>query len=92
MFKFEIFIIHESVVYMPALLLWFVCLAIRTFGGIDNTLSLLISYFLSLVPTAVAQDVRAQPWNATACLVHWIPVEENIDYLKGTLGGYRVSA
>ena len=42
------------------------------------------------VPTAIAQDVRAQPYNATACLVHWIPVEDDVTYLKGRLGGYRV--
>ena len=43
------------------------------------------------VPTAIAMDVRAQPYNATACLVHWIPVEDDVTYLKGKLGGYRVS-
>lgn len=43
------------------------------------------------LPTIVAQNVLAQPLNATACIVHWEPVDDNRDNLKGKLGGYRVS-
>lgn len=42
------------------------------------------------VPTVIAQNVRAQPFNSTACLVHWEPVEDSRDHIKGKLGGYRV--
>ncbi|ELT90327.1 hypothetical protein CAPTEDRAFT_180331 [Capitella teleta] len=43
------------------------------------------------LPTVIAQNVRAQPFNSTACLVHWEPVEDSRDHIKGKLGGYRLS-
>lgn len=43
------------------------------------------------VPDTTAKDVRAQPFNATACTVHWIPVLDTREKLRGKLRGYRVS-
>ena len=42
------------------------------------------------VPKAQASNVRAQPFNSTACLVTWDPVEDTIESVYGKLGGYRV--
>jgi len=43
------------------------------------------------MPTVIAQNVRAQPYNATACLVHWEPVPDTREHIRGKLGGYRLS-
>lgn len=43
------------------------------------------------VPAAIASNVQAQPYNSTACMVNWNPVDEDINYIKGKLGGYRVN-
>ncbi len=43
------------------------------------------------VPNAQASNVRAQPFNSTACLVTWEPVEDTREAVNGKLGGYRVS-
>src|SRR6218665_2321017 len=39
----------------------------------------------------IAQNFLAQPLNSTACIVHWEPVDDNRENLRGKLGGYRVS-
>ncbi|CAD5115430.1 DgyrCDS4405 [Dimorphilus gyrociliatus] len=55
-------------------------------------LSEIVEIYSSMsVPVITAEDVRAQPFNATACIVHWIPVTDSREKLKGKLGGYRIS-
>ena len=48
-------------------------------------------YCVTVVPTATAENVQAEPFNATACYVQWEPVSDTVENLKGKLGGYRVS-
>src|SRR6218665_4157345 len=47
--------------------------------------------FCLSVPPITAQNILAQPLNSTACIVHWEPVDDNRENLRGKLGGYRVS-
>ena len=42
------------------------------------------------MPAATVMNVKAQPYNSTACVVNWEPVEDTRKTLKGKLGGYKV--
>ena len=64
------------------------CDSSRVFYCILVNLSRLI--FHDTVPNAQASNVRAQPFNSTACLITWEPVEDTREAVNGKLGGYRV--
>jgi hypothetical protein len=42
------------------------------------------------VPVAVAKNIHAIYYNATALQPEWDPVENTLDNIRGVLKGYRV--
>lgn len=52
---------------------------------------IIISYFLFFpVPVAVPTNIWGEGYNSTALEVHWDPVPDTREGIKGKLGGYQV--
>ena len=53
---------------------------------------IIISYFLVFfpVPVAVPTNIWGEGYNSTALEVHWDPVPDTREGIKGKLGGYQV--
>lgn len=48
------------------------------------------STFWSSVPVAVPTNIWGEGYNSTALTVHWEPVPDTRNEIKGKLGGYQV--
>jgi len=42
------------------------------------------------MPAATATNVKAQPYNSTACTIFWDPVPDTRESVRGKLGGYKL--
>ncbi|XP_048727659.2 contactin-5-like isoform X2 [Ostrea edulis] len=59
--------------------------------GTSHNSSIVIVYSSMGIPVAVPTNIWGEGYNSTALLVHWNPVPDTREEIKGKLGGYQVN-